>query len=248
MEAEFDRKIALIIGACGAVGTEVVESLAERGAVVAAVDRDGGKLCDEVERLQAKGLKVAGRQIDITSSQAVDALVDQVEREFGPIDILVNVAGLVRQSPAVSLTDEDWTQSFRVNADGVFHVSRAVASRMVARRSGSIVTVASNTASVPQSGFAAFAASRAAAIAYTKCLALEVARHGVRCNVVAPGQTEAPMLRSLSVAAEHDEGTGANRLVQPTDVADAVLFLLSDRADHLTMQDLYLDGGAALGA
>jgi len=248
MKAEFDSKVALIIGACGAIGTEVVESLAERGAVVTAVDRDGAKLCDDVERLQAKGLRVAGRQIDITSSQAVDALVDQIEREFGPIDILVNVAGVLRQGPAVSLTDEDWAHSFRVNSDGVFHVSRAVASRMVARRGGSIVTVASNSASVPQVGLGAYTASRAAAIAYTKCLALEVARHGVRCNVVAPGQTEAPVLRSLSVATDVHADSGANRLVQPTDVADAVLFLLSDRADHLTMQDLYLDGGAALGA
>lgn len=248
MEAEFDRKIALIIGACGAIGTEVVEALAERGAVVAAVDRDGGRLCDEVERLQARGLRVAGRQIDITSSQAVDALVDQVEREFGPIDILVNVAGVLRRGPAVSVTDEDWTHSFRVNTDGVFHVSRAVAARMVTRRSGSIVTVASNSASVPQAGLGAYTASKAAAIAYTRCLALEVARHGVRCNVVAPGQTEAPVLRSLSVASDVDTDSGANKLVQPTDVADAVLFLLSDRADHLTMQDVYLDGGAAVGA
>lgn len=183
---EFRHKIALITGACSPLGAEVVESLARRGALVAAVDSDGARLADLVERLQEEGLRIAGRQIDVTSSAAVDALVDQLEREFGAIDALVAMAGALRPGPALSITDEDWAHTFAVNVDGVFNVSRAVATRMVERGRGTIVMVPAHVVAVPRSGIAAYAASRAAAVAYTECLAVEVAASGVHCAVVAP--------------------------------------------------------------
>ncbi|MBB5959090.1 2,3-dihydro-2,3-dihydroxybenzoate dehydrogenase [Saccharothrix tamanrassetensis] len=189
MKAELSHRIALVTGACTPLGVEVVEWLARQGALVAAVDSDGARLADLVERWQAEGLRIAGRQIDVTSSAAVDALVDQVEREFGPIDALVATAGALRPGPALSITDEDWSHSFAVNADGVFHVSRAVATRMVGREHGTIVMVAAHTAAVPRSNvaaYAAYAASRAAAVVYTECLAVEVATRGVHCAVIAP--------------------------------------------------------------
>ena len=186
MNAEFRHKIALITGACSPLGAEVVESLARQGALVAAVDSDGARLADLVERLHGQGLRIAGRQIDVTSSAAVDALVDQLEREFGPIDALVALAGALHPGPALSLTDEDWSHSFAVNVNGVFNVSRAVATRMVDRSKGTIIMVPAHVVAVPRSGIAAYAASRAAAIAYTECLAVEVAPRGVHCAVVAP--------------------------------------------------------------
>ncbi|XVS62497.1 SDR family NAD(P)-dependent oxidoreductase [Actinosynnema sp. CA-299493] len=189
MNAEFRHKIALITGACSPLGAEVVESLARQGALVAAVDSDGARLADLVERLHAQGLRIAGRQIDVTSSAAVDALVDQVEREFGAIDALVAMAGALRPGPVLSITDDDWSHCFAVNVDGVFNVSRAVATRMIDRGNGTIVVVPAHVIAVPRSGFAAYAASRAAAIAYTECLAVEVAAHGVHCTVVAPTDT-----------------------------------------------------------
>ncbi|WP_367137743.1 SDR family NAD(P)-dependent oxidoreductase [Saccharothrix sp. HUAS TT1] len=206
MNAEFRHKIALVTGACSPLGTEVVESLARQGAMVAAVDSNGARLADLVERLDGQGLRIAGRQMDVTSSAAVDALVDQVEREFGPIDALVTMPGALRPGPALSITDEEWSHSFAVNVDGVFNVSRAVATRMVQRGRGTIVMVPAHVVAVPRSGIAAYAASRAAAVAYTECLALEVAAHGVHCAVVAP--------------------TDVNR------VTDEVKFLLADTTDH----------------
>ncbi|RKT56385.1 SDR family NAD(P)-dependent oxidoreductase [Saccharothrix australiensis] len=185
MNAEFDHGIALVTGACAPLGGEVVEWLARQGALVAAVDSDGARLADLVERLQAEGLRIAGRQVDVTSSAAVDALVDQVEREFGPVDALVTAVGAARPGPVLSITDEDWSHAFAVNADGVFHVSRAVAARMVRRGRGAIVLVAARAA-VPRSNAAAYEASRAAAVAYAECLATEVAARGVRCAVVSP--------------------------------------------------------------
>ncbi|QFZ22066.1 SDR family NAD(P)-dependent oxidoreductase [Saccharothrix syringae] len=186
MNAEFRRRVALVTGACSQLGGEVVEALARRGALVAAVDGDGPRLADLVERLRGEGLRVAGRQIDVTSGEAVDALVDQVEREFGAVDALVAVAGALRPGPALSISDEDWAHSFRVNVDGVFNASRAVGARMVARGRGTIVMVPAHAVAVPRSGVAAYAASRAAAVAFTECLAVEVAARGVHCAVVAP--------------------------------------------------------------
>ncbi|MBW4720963.1 SDR family NAD(P)-dependent oxidoreductase [Saccharothrix obliqua] len=186
MDAESEHGVALVTGACAPLGAGLVESLARRGALVAAVDSDGARLADLVERLQRAGLRVAGRQIDVTSGAAVDALVDQVEREFGPIDVVVTTTAAFRPGPVLTLTEADWAHTFAVNVDGVFHVTRAVAARMVCRGRGTIIVVATHSAAVPRSSVAAYAASRAAAVAYAECLALEVAPRGVRCAVVAP--------------------------------------------------------------
>lgn len=178
------------------------------------------------------------------------------------MDIVVNVAGILRSSEVVELTDEDWAATFAVNTDGVFHVSRAAARRMTERGAGSIVTVASNAAGVPRAGMAAYAASKAAAVMFTKCLGLEVAARGVRCNTVSPGSTLTDMQRALwngdaeaaarrvveGDLATHRTGIPLGRIAEPSDVADAVVFLVSDRARHITMHDLYVDGGATLRA
>ncbi|MBY8848051.1 SDR family NAD(P)-dependent oxidoreductase [Saccharothrix longispora] len=186
MNAESRQRVALVTGACSPLGGEVVEVLARQGVLVAAVDSDGARLADLVEQLHAAGVRVAGRQVDVASGAAVDALVDQVEREFGAIDALVAVASALRPGPVLSITDEDWARSFAVNVDGVFNTSRAVAARMVVRGRGTIVMVPAHAVAVPRSGISAYVASRAAAIAYTECLAVEVAAHGVHCAVVAP--------------------------------------------------------------
>jgi 2,3-dihydro-2,3-dihydroxybenzoate dehydrogenase len=146
-----------------------------------------------------------------------------------------------------------------VNATGVFNMSQAVANRMVPRRGGAIVTVASNAAGTARTDMAAYAASKAAATMFTKCLGLEVAQYGIRCNLVAPGSTNTPMLASMW---EDDSGPKAiirgsletykagiplGKLATPEDIAEAVVFLLSEKASHITMHALTVDGGATLG-
>ena len=156
----------------------------------------------------------------------------------------------------------DWDQTMAVNATGVFHVSRTVASRMAQRGSGAIVTVTSNAADTARIGMGAYAASKAAAAAFSRCLGLEVAGSGVRCNTVAPGSTDTAMLTALwhgdddgarraSVdgSPEHYRvGIPLGRVAGPGHVTGAVLFLLSEAAAHITMHTLTVDGGATLGS
>jgi 2,3-dihydro-2,3-dihydroxybenzoate dehydrogenase len=252
-------RVALVTGAAGGIGAAVVEALAREGVVVAAADRAEQTLKEQVELLVADGLRAEAFGLDITSSQDVAAVVDEVERRLGPIDYLVNGAGVLRLGTTRELTDDDWASTFAVNATGTFYVSRAVIERMAGRRSGAVVTIASNAAGTPRTEMAAYAASKAAAAMFTKCLGLEAAEYGIRCNVVAPGSTDTAMLTSLwkdgagpesSIAgtpSAYKLGIPLRKIAQPADVAAAVLFLLSDQAGHITMHDLTVDGGATLG-
>jgi 2,3-dihydro-2,3-dihydroxybenzoate dehydrogenase len=252
--------VAMVTGAAGGIGAAVAEALAWQGMTIAAVDLDASRLREVTEKLTANGLRATGYPADVSDSGSVDAVVTRVEQELGEIDLLVNTAGVLRLGPATELSDEDWRSVFAVNADGVFHCSRAVAGRMARRRSGAIVTVASNAGRVPRMRMAAYCASKAAAAAYTKTLGLELAGHGVRCNVVSPGSTDTDMLRALwssdderqatidGSAETYKGGIPLRRLAEPGDIANAVVFLASDQARHITMQDLCVDGGAVLGA
>jgi 2,3-dihydro-2,3-dihydroxybenzoate dehydrogenase len=254
-----EHKVALVTGAAGGIGTAVVRALGRCGVKVAAVDKDSRRLAELAEKMAADGLGVGAFPADVTSSTDVEAAVDTIERRLGPLDFLVNVAGVLRLGEARHLTDEDWSATFAVNATGVFLMSRAVVNRMVPRSRGAIVTVASNAAGTARMEMAAYCASKAAATMFTKCLGLEVAGHGIRCNLVAPGSTDTPMLRSMwrddagpkaTIEGRLDaykSGIPLGKLAQPSDIADAVVFLLSDRAAHITMHDLTVDGGAALG-
>jgi 2,3-dihydro-2,3-dihydroxybenzoate dehydrogenase len=253
-------KVTMVTGAAGGIGTAVARALAVRGAIVAAVDTDTGKLADLAGKLAADGLRAHGFRADVSDSADVDETVRRIEAELGAIDLLVNAAGILRIGSAIELSDVDWRAMFSVNLDGVFHSSRAVATRMKERGGGAIVTVASNAGRVPRVHMAAYGASKAAAASYTKTLGLELAEYGIRCNVVSPGSTDTGMLRSLWSAdtdrqatidgsmAAYKIGIPLRRLADPADIADAVVFLASDQARHITMQDLCVDGGAVLGA
>lgn len=207
-------------------------------------------------RVPVGGEQVVPFSVDVRDAAAVERAVAEIEERLGPIGVLVNVAGVLRPAPVVEIADEDWADTFAVNAGGVFHASRAVARRMVPRRAGSIVTVGSNAAGVPRTRLAAYAAAKAAAAQFTRCLGLELAEYGIRCNVVSPGSTDTRMLSVLSSdtaaidgdPAAYRTGIPLRRVATPADIADAVLFLLSPKARHITMHDLYVDGGATLRA
>jgi 2,3-dihydro-2,3-dihydroxybenzoate dehydrogenase len=256
---EGTRKVAMVTGAGRGIGAAVARTLAEGGATIAAADRDIGALRDTVDALTAQGHDAVAYQLDVTDANAVEATVAKIEAELSRIDVLVNVAGVLRTGSVIDMTDEDWSHIFAVNVLGVLHVSRAVAKRMRENRSGVVVTVGSNAAAVPRMSMAAYCASKAASTSFTKCLGLELAEYGIRCNVVAPGSTATSMLSSMWTedygpaevvrgdAGRYRVGIPLAKLATPEDIADAVAFLASDRAGHITTQELYVDGGAALG-
>ncbi|KVD74321.1 2,3-dihydro-2,3-dihydroxybenzoate dehydrogenase [Burkholderia sp. ABCPW 14] len=257
---DFPGAVAVVSGAAQGIGAAVARALAARGIVVAALDVRADALAQLAADAESAGRRIHPFDVDVANADAVRAAVERIDTTLGPIGMLANVAGILRLADVRTLSDEDWAHSFAVNTHGVFHLSRAVAQRMIPRRAGSIVTVGSNAARVPRTQMAAYAASKAAAHQFTKCLGLELAEHGIRCNVVAPGSTDTQMQRQLwtderSVDAviagslpAFRTGIPLRRIADPDDVASAVLFLLSNASRHVTLHSLCVDGGATLGA
>ncbi|MBD9356125.1 2,3-dihydro-2,3-dihydroxybenzoate dehydrogenase [Methylomonas albis] len=248
--------VVLVSGAAQGIGLAVAALLSAEGLTVVAADNDRDALHNAC--LATPGLQPL--TLDLRDRVSIDCAVAHVETTIGAIDYLVNVAGVLRPGHVVDASDEDWLESFAVNCHGVFALSRAVARYMCERRRGAIVTVGSNAASTPRTGMAAYAASKAAAAQFTRCLGLELAEYGIRCNLVSPGSTETEMQRRFWRAggggpaqiiagslAQHRLGIPLGKLAQPNDIAQAVAFLLSDWAGHITLQDLVVDGGATLG-
>ncbi|WP_369801832.1 2,3-dihydro-2,3-dihydroxybenzoate dehydrogenase [Nocardia sp. BMG51109] len=243
--------MAVVTGAAGGIGSAVAVLLAKNGWAVTGLD-----VRPEPETIPTADVAVSG--CNVADPDAVQAAFDRIERDQGPIDLLVNAAGILRIAPAAEVTDADWAATFAVNAAGVMHCCRRAAATMVPRRSGNIVTVGSNAARVPRMNFAAYCAAKAAAVQYTRCLGLELARYGIRCNTVSPGSTDTAMQRALwtddtgarkTIAGSLEgfrAGIPLGRIAAPEDIADVVLFLASDHARHITMQDIVVDGGAGL--
>jgi 2,3-dihydro-2,3-dihydroxybenzoate dehydrogenase len=257
---ELDGAVAVVTGAAGGIGAAVVRTLAARGAAIAAADLDGAGAAAVASEVTQSGGSAFARACDVTDPRAVEELLDRAESALGPVTVAVSVAGVLHAAPLDATTDAAWRATFAVNADGPFHLLRAAGRRMAARRQGAIVVVGSNAASVPRAGMAAYAASKAAATMLTRCVGLELAPRGVRCNVVSPGSTDTAMQDALwadgsaRARALHGDpdtyrvGIPLGRIADPADIADAVAFLASDRARHITMHDLLVDGGATLKA
>lgn len=255
----FQNKTIVVTGAAQGIGQSIARKLAQQGARLALIDIQEKKLHSFVSEIEEKGGQAVPFVLDVSISSMVNDAIKRIERELGEIESLINVAGMLRTGLIESSSDEDWSAMFAVNATGVFNVSRAVISYMISRRSGSIVTVGSNAAKVPRMYMSAYAASKAAATHFTKCLGLEVAAYGIRCNVVSPGSTDTSMQRSLWSTEEDSKkviagspelfktGIPLKRIADPADIADVVLFFISEDARHLTMQEICVDGGATLG-
>lgn len=252
---------AVVTGAAGGIGAAIVARLAADGYEVYGVDvrapvEDAAPREATTGSGVAPGAAPAARilheSLDVRDAVAVDGFAGRVWRE-GPIDVLVNAAGVLVAGSALEATGEDWDRLFDVNAKGVFAMSGAFGRRMAERGSGSIVTVASNAAVVPRAGMALYAASKAAASSFTRSLGLELGPRGVRCNVVSPGSTRTGMIAGYRDEHELVAGDPAafkagiplGRIAEPGDIAASVSFLVSEAARHITVHELVVDGGAS---
>lgn len=250
----FEGRVALVTGATGGIGRAIVTSLLDSGVRVVATDLE--EALPETDGLGDE--RILWHALDVRDAQAIERVIATGEKQFGPISLGVHAAGVLSTLPVFETSPEEWQRVIDVNAGGTFNVTRALGNTMKSRGKGAMVVVSSNAAGIPRKNMAAYAASKAAATMLTRCLGLELAEHGIRCNIVAPGSTHTPMQTSMWTngdgAAQVIEGDLASyrtgiplgKLAQPKDIAQAAMFLLSDQASHITMTDIYVDGGATL--
>ena len=248
-KTELQGRVAMVTGGARGIGWATVQALAARGAVPVLVDRDVDALAQAAATLDAQGVPHQAEAVDVTDEAALDAIFARVMRRHGRLDILVNNAGIGRRKPAVELTAADWQAVVDVNLNAVFYGSRAAARLMMPARRGSIVNVASMMG-LSGGGLypnAAYHATKGAVVNLTRALAVEWAAHGIRVNAVGPTWVRTDLTQALLADAallkRIEDVTPLRCLAEPADVADAIVFLASDRARMITGHTLPVDGG-----
>jgi 3-oxoacyl-[acyl-carrier protein] reductase len=242
--ASLEGRVALVTGGSRGIGAAICRELGRAGARVAVNYRSGREGAEEV----AAEIGGVAAQGNVADSGEARALVERVENELGDVDILVNNAGVTRDTLIARMSDEDWEVVLDTNLRGAFNTSRAVARKMLRRRSGAIVNLTSVVALHGNPGQANYVASKAGIIGLTKALARELGVRGVRVNAVAPGYIDTELTNVLSeeIRGRILDNTPLGRLGGPEDVAGAVRFLCSDEAAFVTGEVLLVDGGLGM--
>ena len=236
---------ALVTGASGGIGGAIARALHAQGAAVAL----GGTRVDALEAVAAElGERAHCTPGDLAGGAAAGALVERAEAALGGLDVLVNNAGITRDTLALRMRDDDWQSVIDVNLTAAFQLARAALRGMLKRRWGRIVNITSVVGLTGNPGQANYAASKAGMIGMSKSLAHEVAARGITVNCVAPGFVESPMSQALDEARRGRilESIPAGRLGEGHEVAACVVFLASQDAAYITGQTLHVNGGMAM--
>lgn len=241
----FEGKVSIVTGASQGIGEAIAEELAREGAHVALVDVQKEKLEALAERFRAAGWKASARVVDVTRLDRVVAVVEDVLRDLGRIDHLVNNAGITRDNLLLRMKEEEWDAVIGVNLKGSWNFAKAVIRPMVAARGGRIVNIASVVGLTGNPGQANYAASKAGVMGFSRALAREVASRGITVNCVAPGYIATSMTEGLpeEVKKAFMDNIPLKRFGLPKEVASAVKFLLSDEAAYITGQVINVNGG-----
>jgi len=245
---DLNDRVALVTGGGRGIGKEIALRLAGCGAKIAVVDVQQEQAEDAAGDVAALGVSARAYPCDVSSFEAVEQLASAVEGDFGRVDILVNNAGITRDRLLVRMTPDDWNAVVAVNLTGAFNFCKVFGPPMLKRRDGGIVNIASVVGQMGNAGQANYAASKAGVIGLTKALAKEFAGRGVRVNAIAPGFIQTAMTDALSeeVQTKLREAIPLGRLGDPADVADTVLFLVSDLSSYVTGQVINCDGGMVM--
>jgi 3-oxoacyl-[acyl-carrier protein] reductase len=243
---ELQGTVAIVTGGSRGIGRAIAQALAEAGARVAVVGRNGDKARAAAGELPGDGH--AGYACDVADPAQVDATLKAVESDQGPVGILVNNAGITRDNILLRMKDDEFDEVIAANLKGAFNFTRAVTRGMMKRRSGAILNITSVVGLTGNAGQANYAASKAGLVGLTKSVAKELAGRGVRCNAIAPGFIETDMTEALGETQVEGllERIPLGALGQADDVAHAALFLVSPRARYITGQVLAVDGGMVM--
>ena len=245
MTKPLENKIALVTGAARGIGQAIALQLAADGADLALCDVKAEWLEDTAAKVKALGRRAEGYAMDVANGAAVGEAVAKVLADFGRIDVLVNNAGITRDTLLMRMSEEDWDAVLDINLKGAFLVTKAVVKPMMKQRSGAIVNIASVVGIMGNPGQANYTASKAGLIALTKTTAKELGSRNVRVNAVAPGFIRTAMTDKLSEPAKEAmlRNVPLGRPGEPEDVAKAVAFLASDNAAYVNGQTLAVCGG-----
>jgi NAD(P)-dependent dehydrogenase (short-subunit alcohol dehydrogenase family) len=240
-----DGRVAVVTGGNRGIGLALARALGEAGARVAIAARDHERTADVAGEVGALPVRA-----DVTDAASVREMLDTVTRELGPVDVLVNNAGVCYHRPALEVPDEEWRSVWDVNVDGVWHCSRVVGAQMIERGGGAIVNIGSISALIvnrPQMQ-PAYNASKAAVHQLTKSLAAEWAPHGVRVNALAPGyvKTEMAPVDDPEFKPHWIDVAPMQRYALPSELGPSVVFLASDASSFMTGSVLVVDGGYSL--
>ncbi|MFI2742586.1 3-oxoacyl-[acyl-carrier-protein] reductase [Zhouia sp. PK063] len=241
-----EGKTAIITGASRGIGKGIAQVFAQHGANVAFTYSSSVEAANELEKeLTALGIKAKGYQSNAADFKQAQELADEVVKEFGGIDILINNAGITKDNLLMRISEEDFDKVIEVNLKSVFNMTKAVQRTMLKQRKGSIINMSSVVGVKGNAGQSNYAASKAGIIGFSKSVALELGSRNIRSNVIAPGFIETEMTAVLDekVVDSWRQGIPLKRGGTPDDVANACVFLASDLSAYITGQVLNVDGG-----
>ena len=240
-------RICVVTGAGSGIGRAIALGFAALGAQVAVIDRDGVAAQVSVDQIIGRGGSAIAIECDVSDAASVNAAATRSATECGPCDVLVNNAGVLRPGTLDHLTLDAWNAMIGVNLTGYFLCAQAFGRQMIAQGRGALVHTASVAASHPAAGNGAYSVTKAGVAMLSQQLAVEWGAHGIRSNSVSPGMTLTPMTHAAytrpGTSERRNKAIPAGRVGQPEDIAEAVLFLASDRAAYITGIDLTVDGG-----
>ena len=248
MDKQFKNKVAVITGSSSGIGAGVAVAFAEQGARVVINypnEAEQSKAQTIVDHIDAQNGKAIALQADVSAEHEVDDLMNQVSRTFGPIDMLINNAGIATSAPVEALPIADWDRLFAVHVRGTFLATRSVLPSMYERDSGKIINTASQLAYKGAPGFAHYTAAKGAILSFTRSLALEIGDRNVNVNAVAPGATLTPILDDVpdDILEAIRLGIPKGRLANIEDIVPSYLFLASEGAKHIQGQCISPNGG-----
>lgn len=243
---EFTHKTALVTGGSRGIGAAICRKLAAEGAAVAVnYHRSADRAADVVAQITRDGGTAIALQGDVSSEEEVQKLVAETEQQLGPIDLLVNNAGVYDDVDHNHTTSDLWARTMRANLDGPFYTTWAVKTGMIERRFGRIVNISSIAGLRPRPACIAYATSKAGLIGFTRSVAVALAEHNIRVNAVAPGLIDTEIIADVPDEKKQAliDATPISRIGQPEEIAELVAFLLSEKASYITGQTYVADGG-----